>query len=763
MLERIHKISSVGLFRDIRPAGMSFKKMTFIYADNGRGKSTLASIFRSYNESNPDIVRYRKTIGEATPQNIHLQFSNGNQARFDNCTWSGKYSDVHIFDLDFVDRNVYSGGEINAQHRKRLLSFALGSDAVAARAEFIDASANAEEAKRATRLASEKLTVPRGNVTLAKYIKPVTDEGIEQKIETVLSEIELCKRTDSILNRPGYFQLPLYTPDFSSFFSTLALSYDSLSAGAEEAVCAHIEHINVEGFERWASNGLDFIKDEHCPFCTQSLEGVELIRHYRERFNHAYKALLNQVTGLDNVVSISMRVFNMDLLRSKIEQAKLVTENWKDCIQLSVNLPDFDKITTNLGGLQSLLSCFTEAKKSNPLSEAQGDYEKQIADAVTAINDELSTFNTEVEAANLDIQAYKATLETKNEETLRSTLSQLEAIRLRLSPEVAGYISDYQTAKAAEVTATEIKEARRVDLNSIMDSTLGKYQSSINDLLIRFGASFRITEIDYNYAGGGEPKSEYAIELRGEKISLTGDESSFRSSLSEGDKRTLAFAFFISVLLHDADLDRKVVVIDDPMCSLDNHRRNHTIALIKQIYLRSQQVIILAHDLFFIRTMRDEFLKMPSTQIQDISALRIIHIADDFSDLDKLNIDLECESPYYKNHRLVSGFVDGTHQHLHDTAVAIRPLLEGYLHRRFPGKISPGNMFGEVVTQITQAQPNDPLFFAQSLVAELNEINNYAGRYHHDTNPQASSEPITPGELKSYSARALKVIYSGNV
>ncbi|MGP4191524.1 hypothetical protein [Escherichia coli] len=56
MLERIHQITSVGLFQDIRPAGMSFKKMTFVYADNGRGKSTLASILRSYTELNPDIV-----------------------------------------------------------------------------------------------------------------------------------------------------------------------------------------------------------------------------------------------------------------------------------------------------------------------------------------------------------------------------------------------------------------------------------------------------------------------------------------------------------------------------------------------------------------------------------------------------------------------------------------------------------------------------------------------------------------------------------
>lgn len=141
-----------------------------------------------------------------------------------------------------------------------------------------------------------------------------------------------------------------------------------------------------------------------------------------------------------------------------------------------------------------------------------------------------------METANLDIQAYKEALETKNEETLRVTLSQHEATRLRLSPEVVGFISDYQTAKTAEVTASELKETRRGELNAIMDSTLGKYQSSINDLLMKFGASFRITEINYNYAGGGEPKSEYAIELRGEKISLTGRNTVFGAHSVKGTK-----------------------------------------------------------------------------------------------------------------------------------------------------------------------------------------------------------------------------------
>jgi hypothetical protein len=45
----------------------------------------------------------------------------------------------------------------------------------------------------------------------------------------------------------------------------------------------------------------------------------------------------------------------------------------------------------------------------------------------------------------------------------------------------------------------------------------------------------------------------------------------------------------------------------------------------------------------------------------------------------------------------------------------------------------------------------------------LNEINDYAGQFHHDTNPDADSTSITPSELKTYVERALDVVYKGTV
>ena len=47
MLKKIINIKNTGLFKDASCTSPAFDQATLIYAENGRGKSTLASILRS--------------------------------------------------------------------------------------------------------------------------------------------------------------------------------------------------------------------------------------------------------------------------------------------------------------------------------------------------------------------------------------------------------------------------------------------------------------------------------------------------------------------------------------------------------------------------------------------------------------------------------------------------------------------------------------------------------------------------------------------
>jgi wobble nucleotide-excising tRNase len=287
---------------------------------------------------------------------------------------------------------------------------------------------------------------------------------------------------------------------------------------------------------------------------------------------------------------------------------------------------------------------------------------------------------------------------------------------------------------------------------------LAKYQTAINALLKKFGASFSIKGMNANFRGNA-PRTEYGLLLRGKDVVLEGGPPSFATTLSDGDKRTLAFAFFVASTLDDPKLAQRIVVIDDPMCSLDMTRRQHTQTVLKQIRAKAEQIVILAHDAYFIRDLRNAFLK--EDKLSPISMFQMVGASNGYTDFAAIDIDKECESVYAQHHRLLNQYSNGIGGDHKSVAKAIRLMLEGYLHRRFPGLLPKDLLFGQVVILIRDATSNSPLRHAQNLVVELNEINDYAGQFHHDTNPDADSTVVTPSELKTYVERALDVVYKG--
>lgn len=761
MLERIEKLTGIGVFADIRASAHRFCKLSLIYADNGRGKSTLAAMLKSYANNQPRLLVKRRTIGQTKPQHAELLFTHGNRATFSAGQWNAQHESVHVYDLDFVESSVYSGGEINASHRKRLLSFALGKPAVTAMTRFNCATEAAANKTRLKKAAEEKLTSHRESTPLAAYLKMKAVSSVEQDIASVQEQLRQAENIASVKARKAHATFPLYAPDLDALNSVLISTHQELSSRAEEAVREHLEHIDKANFRNWAHTGLGYIRNDKCPFCSQSLAGIELINYYQECFNDEFRRLSAQVAGLDDLQRRIIDVINMPLLRSRMEQAESTSVIWNDVTGTTVELIDLAQAEADRVSLDNLLSSLIEQKKASPLTATDAQLIARIVELLNVVNHHIERYNTSATAANKRIEEYREHLSQMSVEELKGRLKALMAQQNRFSIEVSALVSAYHQAKDAEKQAQLERENCREALNSVMKQTLGQYETAINTLLDNFGARFQIREISYNYSGGGEPKSEYAIELRGERLSMNGEEGSFNTSLSEGDKRTLAFAFFIAVVMNDPDLQHKIVVIDDPMCSLDRHRRTQTLSILKTIYDSSQQLIVMAHDVYFLKSLRDEFEKRK--ELQNVACMQVMHSGGDYSDFASLDVNRECESAYYSNHRMVSGYLRGEDYPARDVAIAIRPLLEGYLHRRYPGYVTPGLLFGEIVRKIADAAADSPLVHAGALVQELNEINTYAGRFHHDTNSSANSEAVVTGELLAYSRRALSVIYGGRV
>jgi len=94
-----------------------------------------------------------------------------------------------------------------------------------------------------------------------------------------------------------------------------------------------------------------------------------------------------------------------------------------------------------------------------------------------------------------------------------------------------------------------------------------------------------------------------------------------------------------------------------------------------------------------------------------------------------------------------------------DVVKAIRPLLEGYYHRRFPRRIPRKLIFGQIISLAVDAQTGDPLAYLKPLLKEMGEVNGYAGQFHHDTNSGYENVPVVDAELLCFAKQALTLIY----
>lgn len=760
MLERIADIQGIGLLYQANGKSHTCQKATLIYADNGRGKSTLARVLRSVSTGDTSLIANCKTVDGTLPPKVVLQFGSGHKVSFDNGAWSEQRPDVLVFDADFIERNVHSGGTVNTGHRKNLLEFALGESAVAARTEVEKTTGESKTAADKVQSTVAQLSGHHIGMTLVQFEKLQKVDDVDVKLVDLQKRITAASNVASILSKAVPMTVSEPTFDIDGLFVVFAISLKDVHTDAEKVVRQHIAALGNNSAESWLSQGRQFDDSKTCPYCGQGTSENDLISAYQTYFNAAYNDLKEKVTAsLATVTSVT----TSSIVESFAQAAKAAAAHataWAEQVQTEPITFDAEAASTALAELQVLLLHLAQKKQTSPAEPVGSAEEKNQATALwKKVVAPMQGANLAIKTATGSITAYKGELASDNVQQLQQQMQLLQTTKRRYDTTVVALIGQLGTARTEAEAAEKTKKNARENLDALMKMTLEKYEKVINVLLQKFGASFTIKGMGANFRGAA-PRSEYGLLLRGKDVSVEGGPPSFATALSEGDKRTLAFAFFIASTLTDAKLATRTVVIDDPMCSLDMNRKHHTRTVLRKIHSKAEQLIVLAHDVHFIRDLRDALRK--EDKAAQIAMFQLILAADDYTGFAPLDVDKECESAYFQHHRLLNEFAAGKGSDIRSVAKAIRPMLEGYLHRRFPGLVPKELLFGQVVVQIRDALVPSPLCHAQDLVDELNEINEYAGQFHHDTNPSADTVVVVATELKTFVEHALSVVHKGS-
>jgi wobble nucleotide-excising tRNase len=634
----------------------------------------------------------------------------------------------------------------------------LGDDAVAAKRKVDEITEEIRTLTDSIRVLNRELTAYASPLSAEQFRALPPIEDIPTKLAELDAKLLAARNNASLQARPVPDLLPVPSISLDSLNTIFDLEFQAVAADAEALVAEHLTRHPTPGVRTWIEQGLSHGTTEGCPFCGQNLDGVELIRAYRQAFSSEYDAAMTRVRSLPGIASALLAPLRYTQFQAKIQVNQERRRSWLP----DLPLPDLELSQTDLeSSLQradSILQQLVQRKIDAPMervdSEAVlGDLRERI-DAVVRL---ITGYNEQASAIATSIQEFKSSLETFSATAIEDQIKTMRSTEKRYSDEVAELVARIEAVSSKKDAKDAEKVTARAAADSLMAATLSSYQAKINELLKKFGASFTIRELKPNYAGGS-PRSDFGLELRSKPVALGSSSPgpSFRTTMSEADKRTLAFAFFLARLDSDPTLPGKIVVLDDPMSSMDLARRHESIRQSCSLASRCVQLIVLSHDPHFLRKLRKELARQQSSPY--LEAVKIQRSQGGYSVFGATDLDDECASSYTRHHRMVQSYVDGTYPgDLRNVAKAIRPMLEGYLHRRFPGLIDSSLLFGQII-QRSGEDPASPLYHLQQHVSEYNAVNFYVGDFHHDTNQSADSVQIADAELRSYAIRALALI-----
>ncbi|AIC11573.1 AAA family ATPase [Xylella fastidiosa] len=304
MLKKLIKVNHVGLLRNGVPTPTPFGPVTLFYAENGRGKTTVANILRAvtHGEGKDEVLQKARTIDADDPPCIELLWNDGKTDK--NVTlrhghWTGTPPDILIFDATFVDDNVYSGQEVRPEHRQKCLQFVLGAESVKLEREIDKLKKEIDDENTNIKQIEQRIQPYSKNMPIADFINlaPVTDA--EAKIAALRTQREAARNVPALLQRHAPQPLPHIECNIDAFFSIIQSTFHDIRADAEEIVQAHFQrHQQPPGIEAWVMQGREFNPEQGCPFCGQEVTATALIKAYETYFNTAFKAFMKNVATL---------------------------------------------------------------------------------------------------------------------------------------------------------------------------------------------------------------------------------------------------------------------------------------------------------------------------------------------------------------------------------------------------------------------------------------------------------------------------------
>jgi wobble nucleotide-excising tRNase len=765
VITRLQLLRNIGQFDNVStPATLDLKRLTLVYAENGRGKTTLAAILRSLGTGEALPINERKRLGAAHPPEVRIACEGGPQpAAFVNGVWDRTCPAVMVFDDVFVDRNVYSGLDVAPEHRQNLHDVILGAEGVTLARRVDDLATQIRNHNSEIRTTENAIAVSdRHGLSIEDFCALPQQANIDDAILAAEQRLAALQQAGSVQSTAEFSTLGLPALDSVALSTLLGRTVANLDAAAVAAVQEHFTVLG-NGAEAWVSTGVghtpggvNAAPDAPCPFCRQSLAGSTIFAHYRAYFGDAYRQLQADLASAQTTLETAMRGDALAGFERQVKTAEDRQRFWAAfCAVPSIGI-DTTAIARAWQNVRDRLLAALRTKRADPLVAVTLDADARAAvTAYTTLVGQVAEKSRELIAANENIQRVKEATRAGDTQAAENEVKRLKATKARHTPENTRLCDAYTAAVRAKAKAEQDKSAAQQRLNAHRDTVFPAYQTSINSYLARFNAGFSIEQVQPQNTGG-RPSCTYQLVVNTHRVpvasgNVAAGAPSFKNTMSAGDRNTLALAFFLSTLAQDAQKATRVVVFDDPVSSLDEHRCVATIQEARGLVGQVAQVIVLSHSKSFLARI---------WQHADHANTTSITVTRDGagSTLAAWNVTDESVTEYDKRHARLREYATANTGNSREVAQSIRPVLEGFMRVSCPEHFPPGTLLGPFRGVAQQrATAGTPIMDAAKLT-ELGNLIEYSNRFHHDTNPAWDAEHINDAELAGFVRRALDFV-----